>query len=149
MKKTATQAGSGQDSQSCPSIPANTSFGQCRKRLQKGQVDLKPSALQLLATARRHVQACLEMPELQDLTLTELEYQLAHTRTTAAFLEATRCTLLQASETEPGLGGSLDALIIWQMAIGSQMQGIERFFRLELGTPSAAEIEFDFGCDDG
>lgn len=149
MKKTATLAGSGQDLQSWHIMPACPPVREGRNRPQKHEVELKPDPDQLLATARCYVQACLAMPELQDLSIVELEQQLVNAKCTFTFLKATYSTLIQASEKEPGLVHGLDSLSIWQRALGNQLQEIEQFFRLELGTPTAAEIVFDFGLADG
>lgn len=123
-----------------PHLPREA-WKQNRQRPIRRKVDLKPQAMELFATARRDTQLCYGMPELQRLTLVELEKELAHAKRTASNLKAVRPPLLKARREAPEMGRFLNAVSLWQKQVGYQLQDIERFFRLELGTPTTAQIQ--------
>lgn len=99
-----------------------------------------PALKTAFAKARHYTQVCLGAPDPLHIPLQELTAELAHARSTAQNLAALRGPLLQARGVLPEMGRYLQAIELWERLVGYQLQELEVFDRVHLGTPSPLQI---------
>lgn len=109
-------------------------------RYIRKQLAMRPTLQQLFCKCRHAVQVCLAMPALEGLTPAQLTAELGHTLATLNNLAALREPLLQARREAPELTRQLRAVELWHKQCSFQLEGLERFLQVELGTPSARDL---------
>jgi hypothetical protein len=111
-----------------------------RKTEARVQAVLLPTLQQLFARCRQYVQACLAMPPLEGCTLQQLQAELAHAEVTVLNLTALRGPLVRARRQAPEMNRFVRAVDHWLRLVTYQLRDLERFMRVQLGVPTAAQV---------
>lgn len=111
-----------------------------QRRERKVQAALLPTLQELFSRCRACVQLCLAMPELERCTVPQLQAELAHAKATVANLTALHGPLVKARREAPEMGRFVKAIDHWLELVSHQLEDVERFLRVQLGTPTAEQI---------